>query len=112
MKQAGFKFRQQVPLDHYIVDFACLSRRLIVEVDGGTHSTEEERRKDARREQYLHHQGFRIVRVWNSDVRSNIDGVIDAIVAALDTPTPDPLPARGRGAVQHPWDHRTWLLRR
>jgi very-short-patch-repair endonuclease len=95
LKQAGFKFRQQVPIDHFIVDFACLSERLIVEVDGGTHSTEDELRRDARRERYLNDQGFRILRVWNSDVMQNMEGVMDTIVAALHTPTPDPSPQGG-----------------
>jgi very-short-patch-repair endonuclease len=53
LKQAGFKFRQQVPIDQFIVDFACLSERLVVEVDGGTHSTDQELRRDAARERYL-----------------------------------------------------------
>ena len=92
LKQAGFKFRQQVPIDHFIVDFACLSERLIVEVDGGTHSTEDELRRDARRERYLNDQGFRVLRVWNSDVMQNMEGVMDTIVAALHT---DPSPQGG-----------------
>jgi len=87
LKQAGFKFRQQVPIDHFVVDFACLSKRFIIEVDGGTHSTDEELARDARRERYLRDQGFRILRFWNSDVMHNIEGVMDTIVAALDTPT-------------------------
>src|SRR5262245_36732382 len=97
VKQIGCMFRQQVPIDHFIVDFACLSRRLIVEVDGGTHSTDEEVARDARRERYLKAQGFRVLRVWNSDVRENILGVMDTIVGALDTPTPDPSPQGGGG---------------
>src|SRR5262245_24894262 len=100
VKQIGCKFRQQVPIDHFIVDFACLSRRLIVEVDGGTHSTDEEIGRDARRERYLKEQGFRILRVWNADVRENISGVMDTIIAVLDTPTPDPSP-QGGGGTQH-----------
>ena len=95
LKHAGFKFRQQVPIDRFIVDFACLSQRLIVEVDGGTHSTEQEVAPDLRREHYLKNQGFRIVRVWNSDVGQNLEGVMDTIVAALHTPTPDPSPQGG-----------------
>ena len=95
LKHAGFKFRQQVPIDHFVVDFACLSQRLIVEVDGGTHSTDREVARDVRRERYLKDQGFRIVRVWNSDVRQNLEGVMDTIVAALHTPTPDPSPQGG-----------------
>jgi very-short-patch-repair endonuclease len=93
LKQIGFKFCQQVPIDHYIVDFACLSERLIVEVNGGTHSSDDETRRDAIRERYLREQGFRIVRVWNSDVTRNMEGVMDTIVAALHTPTPNPNPS-------------------
>ena len=97
LKQAGFKFRQQVPIDHFIVDFACLSSRLIVEVDGGTHSTDEEIARDKRREQYLRDQGFQVLRVWNSEVRENIEGVTDTIVGALGPPPPSP-PRRGEGS--------------
>jgi very-short-patch-repair endonuclease len=100
LKQIGCKFRQQVPIDHFIVDFACLSRRLIVEVDGGTHSTDREVARDARRERYLKAQGFQVLRVWNSDVRENISGVMDTIVGVLDTPTPDPSPQGGGGHVR------------
>jgi len=95
LKQAGFKFRQQAPVDYFIVDFACLSQRLIVEVDGGTHSTDAELERDGRRERHLSDQGFRVLRVWNSDVRENIEAVMDTIVAALHTPTPDPSPQGG-----------------
>jgi very-short-patch-repair endonuclease len=100
LKQVGFKFRQQVPIDHFIVDFACLSKRVIVEVDGGTHSTDPELARDARRERYLRDQGFHVVRVWNSDVRQNIHGVMDTIVGALETPTPVPSP-QGGGTLRH-----------
>jgi ring-1,2-phenylacetyl-CoA epoxidase subunit PaaD len=96
LKQVGFKFRQQVPIDHYIVDFACLSKRFIVEVDGGTHSADEKNARDKRREQYLRGQGFRVLRVWNSEVRENIDGVMDTIVDALGPPPPSP-PRKGEG---------------
>jgi very-short-patch-repair endonuclease len=94
LKQAGFKFRQQVPIDQFIVDFACLSERLIIEVDGGTHSTDQEVARDVKHARYMKDQGFRILRVWNSDARQNLEGVMDAIVAALHTPTPDPSPRR------------------
>jgi ring-1,2-phenylacetyl-CoA epoxidase subunit PaaD len=96
LKQAGFKFRQQVPIDQYTVDFACLSRRLVVEVDGGSHSTAAEIARDKRRERYLRDQGFCILRVWNSEVRENIDGVMDTIVDALGPPPPTP-PRKGEG---------------
>jgi ring-1,2-phenylacetyl-CoA epoxidase subunit PaaD len=96
-RQAGFKFRQQVPIDHFVVDFACLSKRLIIEVDGGTHSTDDEIARDARRERYLRDQGFRVLRFWNSEVRENIEGVMDTIVDALGPPPPSPPPC-GEGS--------------
>jgi ring-1,2-phenylacetyl-CoA epoxidase subunit PaaD len=96
LKQAGFKFRQQVPIDPYIVDFACFSKRLVVEVDGGTHSTDEEIARDRRRERHLRDRGFRVLRVWNAEVRENIDGVMDTIVDALGPPSPTPA-RKGKG---------------
>ena len=101
LKHAGFKFRQQVPIDHFIVDFACLSRRVIIEVDGGTHSTAEEIVRDRARERHLREQGFHVLRVWNSEVRENIEGVMDTIVDALGPPPPSP-PRKGEGRpVRH-----------
>lgn len=90
LKVQGFKFRQQAPIDSYIVDFACLSQRLIVEVDGATHATDEERSRDATRQVYLEMQGFRVLRFWNDDVMRNIEGVMDQIVLTLVTPNPSP----------------------
>jgi very-short-patch-repair endonuclease len=92
---AGFKFKRQLPIDHYIVDFVCLRRRLIVEADGGQHSESTE---DARRNAYLQAQGFRILRFWNNDIFNNEDGVLTRILEALERPlSPTPLPQRGEG---------------
>jgi very-short-patch-repair endonuclease len=110
LKEIGFKFRQQVPIDHFVVDFACLSERLIVEVDGGTHGTDEELRRDARRERYLQEQGYRILRVWNSDVVRDMEGVMDTIVAALHTPTPDPSPQGGGVRSQRPCESERYFV--
>ena len=78
----GFKFRKQVEIDGYIVDFLCLEKRPIIEVDGGQHSPE----RDARRTAYLESQDFRIIRFWNNDVLQNLEGVWTTIEAALTTP--------------------------
>ena len=90
---AGYKFKRQMPLDHYIVDFVCLAHRLVIEADGGQHSQEA----DARRDAYIRSQGFRILRFWNDEIFTNEDGVITAILDALSTPLPNPSPARGEG---------------
>jgi very-short-patch-repair endonuclease len=77
----GHRFRRQVPLGSYVVDFACLEARLIVEVDGGQHGE-----RDAARTAWLEAQGFRVLRFWNNDVLENTDGVIEAIRGALPPP--------------------------
>ena len=68
----GLKFKRQVPLDGYILDFVCFEARLIVEVDGGQHS---ESAHDAARDRHFEGQGFRTIRFWNDEVDSNLDGV-------------------------------------
>ncbi|EFF2130041.1 DUF559 domain-containing protein, partial [Escherichia coli] len=68
----GLKFRRQVPLDGYILDFVCFEERLILEADGGQHS---ENARDATRDAHFVSQGFRIIRFWNDEVERNIDGV-------------------------------------
>jgi very-short-patch-repair endonuclease len=98
LKVLGQKFRRQVPIDHFIVDFACLSHRLIVEFDGATHVTEAEIASDMRRQRYLESQGFVVLRFSNMDVATNVDGLMESVLGALNalareaTPTPDPFP--------------------
>ena len=91
---AGFKFKRQLPIDGYIVDFVCLRHRLIVEADGGQHS---ESAHDVRRDAYLKAHGFRVLRFWNNDILNNEEGVLTSILHALETPLPNPSPARGEG---------------
>ncbi len=76
-----------------------LRKRLIVEVDGATHATSSQLRKDSERDQYFVGQGFPVVRFWNDDVLNNIDGVMDGIVRELEAPTPTP-PRNGGGATK------------
>jgi very-short-patch-repair endonuclease len=91
----GHKFRRQFPLGPYIVDFVCLSTRLIVEVDGGQHLNDS---RDQTRDAWLSNRGFRVLRFWNNDVLARTDSVLDAILGALSTPTPA-LPRQGGGGV-------------
>ena len=79
----GFKFVRQEPVSDYVADFLCRDARLIVEVDGATHSTDEEMRRDSIRAADLNHFGYRIIRVQNEDVYSAMEGVLDTILAAL-----------------------------
>jgi len=91
---AGFKIRRQRPIGRYIVDFVCLDRRLIIEVDGGQHA--ERRPADESRTASLETAGFKVVRVWNSDVHENLPGVLDFILAELEGRAQFNRPAPGR----------------
>ncbi len=77
----GFKFRRQVPIGPYIVDFLCMERMLVIELDGGQH--DERAQADARRTAYLETQGYRVMRFWNNDMLANTDGVLTLILTAL-----------------------------
>ncbi len=76
----SFKFRRQVPLGRYVVDFVCFEMRLIVEADGGQHS---ESAHDETRDAWLVSQGFRVLRFWNSDIHQALDAVMMTILDAL-----------------------------
>ncbi len=76
---AGFRFRSEVVLGGFIADFACFEARTIVEVDGATHSTDEEIACDAARSAALATQGFEILRFTNDDVFRNLEGVLETI---------------------------------
>jgi very-short-patch-repair endonuclease len=90
----GFKFKRQWTLGPFIVDFCCWERRLIVELDGGQHTEEGDRK----RTEWLERKGYRVIRFWNNDVLTNLDGVLEAIVIALTSdPHPGPLPQAGEG---------------
>lgn len=90
----GWKWRRQVPVDHYIADFLCVDAKLVVELDGGQHS--EQVAYDARRTAELKLQGFRVLRFWNSDVLRNRTGVCLTILEACGGEAPLPRPARER----------------
>ena len=84
LRPQGHHFRRQVPIGAYVVDFACLKRRLIVEIDGSQHGMDEHRLRDQRRDDALAALDYRVLRFWNSAVREDIDGVMDTILARLN----------------------------
>jgi very-short-patch-repair endonuclease len=93
----GFKekhFRRQVPIRHFIVDFASHRSKLVIEVDGGQHGPEI----DAKRTAVIEDEGYRVIRFWNNEVLANREGVWATIDAALRErhPTPAP-PHQGEG---------------
>ena len=84
----GWRFRRQHAIPPYIVDFACLEARLVVEADGGQHALAGEHEL---RDEELRRKGWRILRFWNNDILENRNGVIETIAAALGfAPSPRP----------------------
>ena len=79
-----YKFRRQYPINRYIVDFVTLDAKLVVEVDGATHSTDVELAHDAERTRVLELLGFQVVRVSNTDIYDNLDGVLEMICDTLE----------------------------
>ncbi|WP_139737239.1 endonuclease domain-containing protein [Aeromonas caviae] len=80
---AGVKFRRQMPIGPYIVDFISLEQRLIIEVDGSQHNEPAGRQHDGARTAYLNQQGFRVIRVWNNDVLSRMEAVLELLLLSL-----------------------------
>jgi very-short-patch-repair endonuclease len=76
----GASFRKQVPIGSFVVDFACLSRRLVIEIDGGQNL---ENAEDLRRDRWLRDQGYRVLRFWNHEVLTNVEGVLQVIASKV-----------------------------
>jgi very-short-patch-repair endonuclease len=76
----GHKFARQEPVSSYVCDFVCRQRRLIIDVDSGQHNGSA---KDAIRDRRLAEDGYRVLRFWNNDVLSNLEGVLATIQTTL-----------------------------
>ncbi len=96
-KQVGAHFRKQVPMNKYILDFVCHSKKLVIELDGNSHDDDLQKAKDDKRDAWLEAQGYTVIRVWNHELYNNLDGVLDEIYRYLisEHPTPNPSPSRG-----------------
>jgi very-short-patch-repair endonuclease len=92
------KFRRQHAIGPYIADFACIEKKLVIELDGGQH--QEQVAYDERRTAFMQMHGWTVLRFWNNDVLNNLDGVLATIVEALNTQPPSqPSPFQGEGAL-------------
>jgi very-short-patch-repair endonuclease len=85
----GVKFQRQVVLAPYVADFAARAHRLIIEIDGETHAGQESR--DLERTRDLEARGFNVIRFTNTEVMTNLDGVLRAILIALERDPEAPL---------------------
>jgi BirA family biotin operon repressor/biotin-[acetyl-CoA-carboxylase] ligase len=96
VRQVRPRFTRQLPVGNYILDFACRTLKIAIEIDGSQHL--QAKSYDAERTAFLERMGWAVLRFSNSDVRENADGVAEAIVAAVAQyggPThPQPLPSR------------------
>ena len=104
------RFRRQAPLGPYVVDFACLRKRLVIEIDGGVHDLTEVALRDMKREEWLASEGYRVLRIPAKRVETDIDGVLADIArsigvyvppgaASASTPS-QPFPLEGKGSSE------------
>ena len=90
---AQYKFRRQHALGSYFLDFVCLEKKLVIEVDGSQHFAQIA--YDEKRTALLMQRGFRVLRFWDNDVLLRTDSVMQTIFDALTAPHPNPLPVSG-----------------
>jgi len=98
----GWKFRRQYPVGPYIVDFICIEKNLVIEVDGGKHAENED--LDIQRSEYLNNMGYRVFRFWNNQVLQETEAVLEMILAILmnekrNSPSPQPSPPSGERGI-------------
>ena len=95
----GYKFRRQVAVPPYILDFCCKDRRVAIEVDGGQHALAENAVADERRSTFLAARGIRVLRFWNNEVLRETESVVQRIwdELQLSGPHPSPLPQAAEG---------------
>ncbi len=98
---ARYKFRRQQPLGHYIVDFVCFEKHLIIELDGGQRA--EQVVYDAERSAWLQSQGFRVLRFWNHEVLKDVEAVAEVILRECERETLSPSSSPTRGEERKMW---------
>lgn len=96
------KFRRQAPIGKYIVDFVCLEKKLVIELDGSGHLQQEQTQHDEERRKYIEGEGYKILRFFNIDIFNNLEGVLEKIYQMVfDKDCPNsPSPLRGEGRVR------------
>jgi len=95
---AEYKFRRQVTIDNFIVDFCCFKERLIIELDGQPHR--ESKLNDKHRDEYLKSQGFTVIRFWDGQIQGDFEKILNIIISALESPSSGlrpPSPVKGEG---------------
>ena len=80
----NFKFRRQVAIGNYIVDFLCSEKKLIIELDGGQHNYDNNMAYDSNRTSFLERLGYRVIRFWDNDIFKNMNDVLQTIYIELN----------------------------
>ena len=98
----GLGFRRQTPMRNYIVDFVCMSAKLVVELDGESHDFAAPQETDQKRDAFFVSEGFQVLRFTNEQVMSNLEGVVEVIrqaaaLRASGSPPSLTLPHKGGG---------------
>ena len=91
----GYKFKRQVVINSYIVDFLAATEKVVIEIDGGQHSDEEHTKSDRIRTAYLEKQGYKVIRFWNNQVLNDRFAVLEDIYNTLNPPLPRSLSPKG-----------------
>ncbi len=78
----GHHFRRQYPIGNYIVDFCCVNKKLIIELDGDSHGDQVS--YDLKRTSFLQLQGYVVLRYWNNEVMNNLDGILENLKTTID----------------------------
>jgi very-short-patch-repair endonuclease len=88
---SGHKFRRQHPIGPFVVDFVCIEKRVVIELDGSQHA--ECLESDSKRSEYLRTKGYSVLRFWDNEVLREGESVLNAILSFLEENSPSPLPS-------------------
>lgn len=84
----GYKFKRQFSIGKYVVDFYSAEAKLVIEIDGATHSTDQEVEYDKERQEYIENQGMKVKRYFNGDIKEHMDAVLESILEACKKRVP------------------------
>jgi len=79
----GLKFKRQVLIGNYIADFLCVDKNVVIELDGGQHNEDSNIIYDNKRTEYFEGNGYQVIRLWNNDIRNNLEGVYEYLSELL-----------------------------
>lgn len=93
----GLRFHRQFPIGNFIADFCCKEHQLVIELDGGQHAERRIIKNDDRRTQLIENRGYKVLRFWNNEALTNMDGVLESILDTVAQRRPLPRPLLGQG---------------